>query len=215
VTAVLFDLDGVLVDSRAAIGASMNHALVERGHARREEAELHRYIGPPLMGAFAELVGEPPDSAEVLALVDAYRTRYAVTSLTETLVATGIPDALDALGRSHTLAVATSKPRPFAVPILAALGLERHFAYVAAPELDADMEPKAVTVRDALARVGEPAVMVGDRSHDVAGARANCIPVIGVTWGIGDAAELAGADALVAAPDQLPAVVADLLAFRP
>ena len=140
----------------------------------------------------------------MLALAAAYRARYAVASLTETLVVPGIPEVLERLARGHVLAVATSKPRPFAVPLLQALGLDRHFAYIAGPELDAHMEPKAATVRTALERVGEPAAMIGDRSHDVVGARANGIPVIGVTWGIGDAQELSGADALVDAPAQLP-----------
>jgi phosphoglycolate phosphatase len=211
VPGVLFDLDGVLVDSRAAIGGAMNHALVARGHARRPEAELYRFIGPPLLGAFAELTGEPLDSAEVAALALAYRERYVVTSLSETLVTPGIPAVLETLGRDHTLAVATSKPRAYAVPLLEAVGLSRHFAFVAGPELDAHMEPKATTVRTALHAVGGPAVMVGDRSHDIEGARANGIPVVAVTWGIGDVEELTGADALVAAPDELPAVVAGLL----
>jgi phosphoglycolate phosphatase len=211
VSAVLFDLDGVLVDSRAAIAGCLNHALVTRGHAARPEVELHRYIGPPLLGAFAELIGEPPDDPEVLALAAAYRERYAVASLTDTLVAPGIPAVLETLALGHVLAVATSKPRAFAVPLLQAMGLDRHFAYIAGPELDAHMEPKAATVRAALERVGEPAAMIGDRSHDVIGARANGIPVIGVTWGIGDAQELAGADALVDAPAQLPAAVERLL----
>ena len=210
---VLFDLDGVLVDSRAPIGASLNHALVSRGHAPREEAELHRYIGPPLLGTFADLTGERPDSAEVAALAAAYRERYAVASLTETVVVEGIETVLEELGRSHRLAVATSKPRPFAVPLLDAVGLSAHFEWIAAPELDAYMEPKAQTVRAALEWVGgPPAVMVGDRSHDVEGARANGIPVVGVGWGIGDADELGGADALVGSPDELPAVVERLLA---
>jgi phosphoglycolate phosphatase len=211
-SAVLFDLDGVLVDSRAAIGGCMNHALVAHGHPRRPEAELHRYIGPPLLGAFAELSGEPVDSSTVAALVAAYRERYAVASLTDSLVAPGIEAVLEALGREHTLAVATSKPRRFAVPLLDALGLSRHFAFVAGPEVDAHMEPKAETVRTALAHVGgPPAVMVGDRSHDIEGARANGIPVVGVTWGIGDAAELAPADAVVDTPEALPAAVERLL----
>jgi phosphoglycolate phosphatase len=210
-TAVLFDLDGVLVDSRAAIAGSMNHALVERGYAARPEAELHRYIGPPLLGAFAELIGEPPDAAEVLALAAAYRARYAVASLADTLVVPGIPEVLATLGRGHVLAVATSKPRPFALPLLEALGLAAHFAAICGPALDSHMEPKAVTVRAALERVGEPAVMIGDRSHDVVGARSNGIPAIGVAWGIGDAHELAGADALVDAPAQLPAAAERLL----
>jgi phosphoglycolate phosphatase len=213
VSAVLFDLDGVLVDSRVAIGASMNHALVSLGHERREESELHRYIGPPLYGAFSELTGKPTDSDEVAALVAAYRARYAVASLRDSLVYDGIESALEALGREHTLAVATSKPRPFAVPLLEAVGLSRYFAWIAGPEMDAMMEPKAVTVRDALEHVGgPPAVMIGDRIHDIEGARANGIPVVAVAWGIGDATELSGADAQVRAPDEIPAAVERLLA---
>jgi phosphoglycolate phosphatase len=210
--AVLFDLDGVLVDSRVAIGASMNHALVSRGHAAREETLLHRYIGPPLLEAFSELTGEPVGSPEVAALVTAYRERYAVASLRDSLINPGIEAALEALGGEYTLAVATSKPRAFAVPLLDVLGLSRHFAWIAGPELDSTMETKAETVRGALERVGgPPAVMVGDRSHDIEGARANGIPVVGVKWGIGTADELADADALVEAPRELPAVVARLL----
>jgi phosphoglycolate phosphatase len=213
VSSVLFDLDGVLVDSRAAIGASMNHALVSLGHERREEAELHRYIGPPLYGAFSELTGKPTDSDEVAALVAAYRARYAVASLRDSIVYDGIEAALETLGREHTLAVATSKPRTFAVPLLEVVGLSRHFAWIAGPEMDAMMEPKAVTVRDALEHVGgPPAVMIGDRIHDIEGARANGIPVVAVAWGIGDASELSGADAQVRAPDEIPGAVERLLA---
>jgi phosphoglycolate phosphatase len=211
--AVLFDLDGVLVDSRSAIGGSMNHALTSRGHGQRDEALLHRYIGPPLYEAFAELTGEPVGSPEVAALVAAYRERYAVASLRDSLINPGIEPALEALGRSYTLAVATSKPRTFAVPLLDVLGLSRHFVWIAGPELDSTLEPKAETVRVALEHVGGlPAVMVGDRSHDIEGARANGIPVIAVAWGIGDLDELAPADALVGAPSELPAVVERLLA---
>jgi phosphoglycolate phosphatase len=213
VSVVLFDLDGVLVDSRAAIGASMNHALVSLGHPPREEAELHGYIGPPLYGAFSDLTGKPVESHEVAALVAAYRARYAVASLRDSLVFDGIEAVLETLGREHTLAVATSKPRPFAVPLLEAVGLSRYFAWIAGPELDSTMEPKAVTVRDALGHVGgPPAVMIGDRVHDIEGARANGIPVVGVTWGIGDVTELSGADALVASPGEISGAVERLLA---
>jgi phosphoglycolate phosphatase len=211
VASVLFDLDGVLVDSRTAIGASMNHALASRGHAEREEALLHRYIGPPLFEAFAELSGEAVDSAEVAALVQAYRDRYAGASLTDTLVVDGIEDALSSLGASYRLAVATSKPRPFAVPLLEAVGLSRHFEYIAGPSFDAQLEPKAETVRVALEHVDRPAVMIGDRIHDIEGARANAIPVVAVAWGIGDARELAAADEYVTSPRELLSSVERLL----
>jgi phosphoglycolate phosphatase len=210
--AVLFDLDGVLVDSRAAISGALNHALVAHGLAPRPEAELYRYIGPPLVEAFAELTGLGVESGEVGAFVSAYREHYAVSSLSETLVVAGMPELLDALGERYRLAVATSKPLPYTEPLLAAVGLRARFEVVAGPALDVDMQPKATTVRAALDALGDPpAVMIGDRSHDVAGARANGLPVIGVTWGIGDAAELAGADALVAAPRELPEAIARLL----
>jgi len=210
--AVLFDLDGVLVDSRAAIGNSMHAALVARGHAAPPVEQLHRYIGPPLLWAYSQIVGEPIDAPEVVALAAAYRERYRVASLTETLVVPGIVDVLERLGATHALAVATSKPRPYSEPLLAALDLRRHFAFVGAPALDDELQSKATTVCSALDALGcERAVMVGDRSYDVEGAHANAIPAIAVGWGIGDAHELREAEAHVGAPAELPAAIERLL----
>jgi phosphoglycolate phosphatase len=213
VSVVIFDLDGVLVDSRAAIGGAMNHALAANGFARRPVAELHRFIGPPLALAFAELTGHPLHSDAVVACVASYRERYAISSLTETEVFAGIPEALEELSREHRLAVATSKARHLAEPLLEALGLRERFDVIAGPGLDVHVEDKATTVRAALEALGAPhAVMVGDRSFDVVGAQANGVAAIGVTWGIGTADELADADAMVDEPAQLPAAVANVLA---
>jgi phosphoglycolate phosphatase len=207
--AVLFDLDGVLIDSRVAITRSLNHALVAVGAPERPPAELERWIGPPLLDAFAELAG--PGRAH--AGLDAYRARYATASLEETLLAPGMDVALAEIAAVVPTAVATSKPRAFAVPLCERLGLARHLTAIEGPGLDAPHEPKAVTVARALAALGlapgADAVLVGDRSHDVEGARANGIRCVGVLWGIGDRAELeaAGADAIVAAPADLRAAL--------
>jgi phosphoglycolate phosphatase len=214
--AVIFDLDGVLVDSRAAITSAINHALAAQGLPRRPEAELHRFIGPPLAVAFAELTGQPVDSAAVAACVTAYRERYAHTSLCETEVVPGMPKALADLERhGHRLAVATSKALALAEPLLVALGLRDRFDTVAGPDLMARTEDKAATIGTALAALGAPdrAVMVGDRSFDIVGARAHGLTSVGVTWGIGSAEELtaARADAIIDAPAQLPPIVDDLL----
>jgi len=106
--------------------------------------------------------------------------------------------------------VATSKPYHFAEPLLRHMGLREHFAVVAGPKLDHKLETKAETILNALGELGEvEAVMVGDRSFDVFGARANGLPCIGVTWGIGHREELqaAGADAIIDDPVELgPAI---------
>jgi len=212
-TTVIFDLDGVLVDSRAAIGGCINHALAAIGRPTRPEHELHAYIGAPLAHAFGELLALAPEAPEVAAMMAAYRERYAAASLTDTTVEPGIPEALETLAREHRLAVATSKPTAFAEPLLYWLALREHFEVVAGPQLDVHAESKTETLATALAALGDPtrAVMVGDRSFDVIAAHAHGLPAIGVTWGIGSAEELHDADRLIAAPYELPEAAAILL----
>lgn len=209
-TCVLFDLDGVLVDSRAAITACINHALRAHGHRPRPAASLHRFIGPPLATAFAELISEPRESAAVAACVDAYRERYRHSSLEETVVVDGIHEVLDQVAGRHRLAVATSKPLAFTEPLLETLALREPFEAVAGPTLEALEEPKSATVARALRALGtDSGVMVGDRSFDVHAATENGLPAIGVTWGIGSRKELeaAGAATIVTRPAELPAAI--------
>jgi phosphoglycolate phosphatase len=213
----LFDLDGVLVDSRAAITSCINHALASQGRARHPKSELLAFIGPPLAVAFAELTSEPVESAVVAACVGAYRDAYAHVSLRDTRTIPGIPNALTAMGRSHRLAVATSKPVAFAVPILEVLGLRDRFEVVAGPSVRTLAETKTATIGRALGELGAgAALMVGDRSFDIRGARDHGLRSVGVTWGIGSADELtaAGADITVDLPAELPAAVAELIGSR-
>jgi phosphoglycolate phosphatase len=203
--AVLFDLDGVLLDSRTAIVRCIEHALRVQRVAVPCAAELERFIGPPLIDAFAELAGRD----RAAACLAAYRDRYAVSSLEETTVVPGAREALAAVAAHVPVAVATTKPRAYAERLCDRLGLTQHLRAIAGPELDAPEEVKAVTVGRALTalglRPGADAPLVGDRHHDAEAARANGLRCIGVLWGIGDAAELrgAGADPLVSAPAEL------------
>jgi phosphoglycolate phosphatase len=206
VTALCFDLDGCLVDSRSAIAPCINHALANVGLPRQDERSLHRFIGPPLRGTFVELL-EQLDGDPGLgdACVRAYREVYPHVSAQHTVVVPGIEGLLAELHVPSKLIVVTSKPREFAEPLLAAVGLEPWFAAIFAPALDAYDEPKATTLTRALSHTaaasGTPGLtwMIGDRRHDVEAGRACGIASIGVTWGIGHRRELenAGATAVV------------------
>ena len=215
---VFLDLDGCLVDSRTAISRCLNVGLEAVGAAPRDERDLYRYIGPPLHESFVTLLGHDGSSGEgtvaarAARAVAAYREAYVEVSLTDTHAVAGIDDALALLAAATTLAVVTSKPAEFAVPILERVGLAGWFTAVHAPTLTARAEDKARTLARALDDVApglEPGrtVMVGDRHHDIDAGRACGTRTVGVTWGIGDADELAQADRLAASPDELVAVV--------
>ena len=148
-TTVIFDLDGVLVDSRAVFLSCVRHAFAKLGLPERTDAELLPYIGPPFAYAFGELLDVPHDAPIVAACIDGYRERYKDASLTETTVTPGIPEALASLD-GHRLAVATSKPHAFADPLLAAMGLREHFEVVVGPDLAARTEDKTQTIGRAL-----------------------------------------------------------------
>jgi len=202
--AVLFDLDGVLVDSRVPFARAVNTALASQGLSPRPEHELHQYLGPPLHPTFQALVGK---ESLVQPCVDAYRVRYRELAASQTTVFPGIRELLDELSDDLPLIIATSKPHALAEPLLDALNLRRFFAAVVGPELDSENEQKTVTIGRAVREFTPEShpVMVGDRKHDIEAAHEHDIPAFGVLWGIGSEDELrtAGADALVHTPAEL------------
>jgi len=200
--AAIFDFDGVIIDSRLPVETAINGALLAHGFAARSAAETARFIGPPALSAFAELTGAAEDSELVAACVATYHEIFARVYLEQTRPIDGMPELLRSL--TLPLALATSKVRQFVAPLLAQFGLE--FAVVSAPELD---EPKAETVARAQQALGaRNPVVVGDRFYDIDAARACGLRAIGVTWGIGDRAELRDADIIVERPAELLALLA-------
>jgi phosphoglycolate phosphatase len=202
--AALFDFDGVIIDSRAAVRSAINQTLAGHGMPTRPEHTLDHFIGPPILSAFAELSAAEENSALVASLADTYHRRYEDLYLEQTTLECGIEPVLRAL--TLPLVLATAKPIEFVDPLLIRLGIGDCFDAVFAPTLDQLQESKTQTVARALQFLGASApVMVGDRSHDVLAARANRIRCIGVTWGIGDEEELqqAGADVIVNRPREL------------
>jgi phosphoglycolate phosphatase len=207
VTAILFDLDGVLADSRRPIIDCVNGALVALGLEPRSDEEVAPIIGPPTEIGFGALLGVAPDDPLVDRAVREYRLRYS-TALHGTPSYPGVPEALSELAEHHLLGVATSKPRRYALPVLEAMGLAPLFAYVAGPVPDGPNDKHAMVAEAKRALPGASA-MVGDRRFDMEAARAHGLRAIGVTWGFGSREELldAGAQALV---DDAAALLASL-----
>ena len=207
---VLFDLDGTLVDSSPGIHSSVRFAARRLGLPEPTPAQLRAMVGPPLQDGFALVLGVPV--GDVPRAVAAYRAHCTAGALLDVTVHPGIPELLAALTDGGAmLAVATSKPEPFAVRVLTHTGLLPAFASVHGATLDGAVRHKDQVVAAALAAHpdGRDPVLVGDRAHDVLGAAAHALPCIGAGWGPAEDGELeaAGAAVVVATPaDVLDAV---------
>jgi len=209
---LFFDLDGTLTDPAPGIGACLLHAVRTLGRGELTEAEIRRCIGPPLRDGFAQLLGTE-DVALVEEAVRLYRERFADVGLYENSVYPGVEPALRQLVQAgHALSVVTSKPRVFADRIIDHFGLREFFPHVYGAELSGGLGTKSELVAAALSAEGlapSGAGMIGDREHDIIGARAHGVLAIGVAWGYGPRAELeaAGADHVVADFPELLAVL--------
>jgi phosphoglycolate phosphatase len=200
-TIALFDLDGTLTDPAAGITRSLAHALDAVGRPRPDHTTLLSLIGPPLVDAFGEMGLDGDETERAIA---AYRDRYSRVGMYENALVPGIDDLLHELtAAGFTLAVATSKPEPFAHSILGHFGLDGQFPVVAGATFDQSRRHKDEVVLHALEHLGLPdpstVVMIGDREHDVQGAAVHGVATIGVLWGYGSRTELqaAGASSIV------------------
>jgi len=192
---VIFDLDGTLCDSAPGILAALRHAFAVNGLPTMDEVTGRALLGPPFYESLPPLIGAErlPD------VIGAYREYYGHGAMFDVTAFPGVTDLLAALRRHRVrLAVATSKAEHYAGPILEHLGMARYFETIGGDELDGSLGSKALVIGKVLSRLGGPApdsvVMVGDRSHDVLGAREHGIACIAVTWGYAVAGELVAAE---------------------
>jgi phosphoglycolate phosphatase len=211
VRAILLDLDGTLIDSRPGIAASCEAALRALGHAPDPSFDVTPLIGPPMPVVMGRLLhGYGDDRIE--AGIAAYRAHYGDVGLHMVTPYPGIEDALRLLSSRARCFVVTSKRVEFASRIVDSLGVAEMFGGVYGTVPDGSLDEKtnliAAVLRDE-ALDARDTVMVGDRSHDVIGARANGLRAIGVLWGYGSRTELeaAGADVLVDEPGDLAEAV--------
>lgn len=210
---VFFDLDGTLTNPREGIVACICHALTTLNIPIPAAAELDQWIGPPLEESFLALLQCPDRATQAVTL---YRDRFANLGLFENHVYGGIPEMLAVLaGEADALWVTTAKPQVFAQKIVQHFQLAPFFAGIYGSEFDGTRAHKGdllAYVLQAEAIDPRAVIMVGDRQHDMLGARQNGITAVGVTWGFGTEDELqaAGAIALCHTPADLPDILPTL-----
>lgn len=203
---IFFDLDGTLTDPREGIVKCVQHALREMGERVPGEDDLLWFIGPPLQDSFPRQLGGAERAEEAIRL---YRERFATVGMYENTPYDGIAEVLGKVkAKGHRLFVATSKAQVFARKIIAHFELDRYFDEVFGAELNGVRANKTDLLAYALEQTGtDPAqaLMIGDREHDIIGARNNGLRTLGVLYGYGSENELkgAGADAIVETPGDI------------
>lgn len=191
---ILIDLDGTLTDPKEGITTSARYGLNKIGHPIPDSENIDWIIGPPLKASLAKILGV--DANDVLAeqALLGYRERFAVQGLYENHVFDDVADTLDALKtKGYRLFLATAKPEIYARQILDHFDLLKYFEYPYGSELSGERTNKGELIAYILEKEQlNPAecLMVGDREHDIFGARKNGIETIAVEYGYGSAAEL-------------------------
>lgn len=196
-THLFLDLDGTLSDSAPGIVRSAQYALEAFGIHVDNLDDLLCFVGPPLEESFQEFYHLTPSQADEA--VKVYRRRYEKIGVYENTLYPGIPQFLDkARQAGKVLMVATSKPQRMADLVLSHFGIADRFAFVGGRE-DSSRRTKEEVIRYVMKENGltrtEDIVMIGDRKHDVLGAKAVGLDSVGVLYGYGSRDEFQAAGA--------------------
>ena len=205
---ILFDLDGTLTDPGEGITNSVAYALKKYGIEVADRRELYKFIGPPLKDSFMKYYGFSETQAEQA--IAYYREYFRDTGIFENKVYGGVEHMLRQLhADGKKIVLATSKPEEFAIRILEHFELKKYFSVVAGASMDSSRSKKGDVIAYAISLCDdfdkEKTVMIGDREHDIIGAKENNLKSIGVLYGYGDETEIktAGADYIANTPDDI------------
>lgn len=198
--AILFDLDGTLTESGDGITRSVQYALEKIGKPEPDIEKLEVFVGPPLLEHFMKYAGIDEPTARQA--VEYYRERYSVTGIYENRLYPGVERMLAELkSKGYLLAVASSKPEFFVMQVLDYFRIYEYFDVVVGSEMGGNRTRKSEVISETLRRLGmdhkkEQVIMVGDKEHDVFGAREEGLDCIAVSYGYGTMEELKRAQPL-------------------
>ena len=216
--AIVFDLDGTLVDSIGDVIGAANRLLTEEGRAPLTRDEGRDMVGEGAASlverAFAA-TGPKPTPKTLTGLVERYRAIYERHPLDETIIFPGVVETLSALADGGAiLGLCTNKPHDISLIILAELGLTRYFSAALGGDALHVRKPDPVhfaAVIEAMSATSRHAIHVGDSPTDVAVARNAGVPVIVVSYGYSRVAPTdLGADALIDEFTALPSAIASI-----
>lgn len=213
VRAIVFDLDGTLVDSTADIVLATNHVLESSGRAALSEGEIRGYVGDGARSLLSRAARLDESDPELERLLAAFLDFYTAHAVDHTRPLPGVVGVLEHLSVSLPLAVCTNKPRRTTDAVLSALGLERYFSAVVAGDDGPLKKPDAAPIQRIASLLGVPAqslVMVGDGAQDVLSGKAAGARTVGVEGGIQGRERMLASkpDAVVGSLEELPALLA-------
>jgi len=195
---LFFDLDGTISDPMVGITKSVEYALNHFGIHVNDLRDLCPFIGPPLKDSFRDFYHLSDEQIEVAE--EKYRERFAGIGLYENILYEGMPELLQgAREKGYKLFIATSKPTIFAEQILDYFQISREFLFVGGTDFEGSRPAKADVIRYVMEQNNitdrSKVIMIGDRKHDIIGAKTEGIESIGVLYGYGDLEELSNAGA--------------------
>lgn len=189
---ILFDLDGTISDSSPGIINAYQYSLNKMGFPQDDPSVIKSYIGSPLRSYYTEQKKlDAPDSETA---VKFFREYYTDKGIFENTLYENMDELIGELNNNgNSLFIATSKPLEFALRILNHFKIKEYFTSIHGSDMSADNKPKEKLISDAIIMNGlvkADSVMIGDRYHDIRGAKANGIDSIAVTYGFGSRAEI-------------------------
>lgn len=190
---ILFDLDGTITDPKEGITNSVEYALQKLNITIQNKNDLIAFIGPPLIESFSQYYGLSENDLKMA--ISYYREYFSKKGILENTPYTGIHETLKKLkAKKYTLAIATSKPTLFAKQILEYFELSQYFEHIVGSNLDNTRCSKDEIIKECQRLFNDynndKYIMIGDRKHDILGAKKIGIYSIGVLYGYGEEQEI-------------------------
>ena len=208
--AVLFDLDGTLIDSAPDLAGAANEMRVARGLALLPLAHYRPMVGTGARGMLGQALGIGPDHPDFIALRDEFLARYEQRMAQETRVFDGMLEVIEGLQASCIpWGIVTNKATRYAHPLTQHLGLRSGACALVCGDTTAHAKPHPEPLLEAARQAGiAPAqcMYVGDDLRDVQAGRAAGMITVAAAWGYlgaGEAIEAWNADHTVATPEAL------------